>query len=210
MIATLTLRIARMASKRRFPYRCGPGVREVTVTSSKLFRLGALSAVMGGALMGLDVVLHLLVNDTLQPAELGGVAHELWHVPGMVGLPLALLGLVAIYLAQHREAGRLGLCGFFLMVIGMTVGAVYSTLFHGLFLPAVEGLEAGLFERLVSNTTAAQFYRGVVVQALGLGIGRSCSESPRSAPKCSPSCPVGSSSRQHSSPPPTRSSPADN
>lgn len=141
------------------------------MTSSKLFRLGGLSAVIGGALMGLDVALHLLVNDTLEPAELGGVAHELWHVPGMVGLPLALLGLVAIYLAQHREAGRLGLAGFFLMVIGMTVGAVYSTLFHGLFLPAVEGLQAGLFERLVSNTTAAQFYRGVVVQALGLGIG---------------------------------------
>ncbi|MCP5070583.1 MAG: hypothetical protein GY946_28800 [bacterium] len=141
------------------------------MTSSRLFRLGGLSAVVGGALIGIDVVLHLFVDDTLKPAALGGLAHELWHAPGILGLPLALLGLVAIYLGQHRETGRVGLCGFFLLVIGMTVGAVYSTLFHGLFLPAIESIEAGLFEKLVSNTTAAQFYRGVVVQGLGLGLG---------------------------------------
>lgn len=53
----------------------------------------------------------------------------------------------------------------------MTVGAIYSTVFHGIFVPAIENIEVGLFERLVDNTTAAQFYRGVVVQALGLGLG---------------------------------------
>jgi hypothetical protein len=65
----------------------------------------------------------------------------------------------------------LGLWGFVLLVVGMTVGAIYSTLFHGIFLVAIENVEAGLFERLVSKTTAAQFYRGFVVQALGLGLG---------------------------------------
>ena len=141
------------------------------MSSDRLFRLGGLSAVVGGALMALDVALHLFVDDTLRPVELGGLAHELWHVPGMAGVPLALMGLVAIYLGQHREAGRVGLWGFFLLVVGMTVGAIYSTLFHGLFLPAVEGVEAGLFERLLDGTTPAQFYRGVVVQGLGLGLG---------------------------------------
>ena len=89
----------------------------------------------------------------------------------MIALPLALLGLVAIYLSQASETGRLGLWGFVLLAFGMTVGAIYSTIFHGLFLPAIEAVESGLFETLVDNTTAAQFYRGVVVQALGLGLG---------------------------------------
>ena len=141
------------------------------VTGSMLFRLGGLSAVIGGALLGLDVVLHLFVDDTLTPSELGGLAHEAWHVPGIIALPLALLGLVSIYLMQSRESGRMGLWGFVLLVVGMTVGAVYSTVFHGVFLPAIENIETGLFEKLVDNTTAAQFYRGVVVQALGLGLG---------------------------------------
>ena len=142
-----------------------------SVTASTLFRLGGLSAVIGGVFLGLDVVLHLFVDDTLAPTELGGLAHEAWHVPGIIALPLALLGLVSIYLAQPSESGLMGLWGFVLLVVGMTIGAVYSTVFHGVFLPAIESIETGLFERLVDNTTAAQFYRGVIVQALGLGLG---------------------------------------
>ena len=121
--------------------------------------------------MAADVVSHLWVNDRLQPAELAGIPHELWHVPGIIALPIALLGLVSIYVAQSAEAGRLGLLGFGLLFLGMTAGGTYSTIFHGLFLPAIEGLDTGLFETLVDNTTAAQFYRGVVVQGLGLGLG---------------------------------------
>jgi len=141
------------------------------MSNSRLFRLGGLSAVVGGLLMAFDVLFHLFVDDTLTAEELGGLAHELWHLPGIVALPLALLGLVALYLGQSQQAGRLGLWGFVLLTIGVTVGAIYSTIFHGLFLPAIENVEAGLFETLVDNTTAAQFYRGVVVQALGLGLG---------------------------------------
>lgn len=141
------------------------------MTKKTLFRLGGLSAILGGALLILDVGLHLFVDDTLTPAELGGLPHEVWHLPGIAALPLALLGLVAIYLAQSDKTGWLGLWGFVLLVIGMTIGATYSTVFHGLFLPAIEGIEGGLFEELVDNTTAAQFYRGVLVQAIGLGLG---------------------------------------
>jgi hypothetical protein len=121
--------------------------------------------------MAIDVVFHLFVNDTLEPTDVGGMAHEVWHVPGMVALPLMLLGLVAVYLRQSGETGYLGVWGFVLLVVGMTVGAMYSTVFHGIFLPAIENVEGGLFETLVDNTTAAQFYRGVMVQGLGLGLG---------------------------------------
>lgn len=136
-----------------------------------LFRLGGLSAVVGGLLMIGDVGLHLFVDDTLQPSELAGLPHELWHLPGMLALPLALLGLVAIYADRATSSGRLGLWGFVLLVFGMTVGATYSTVFHGIFLPSIDAIEPGLFETLVDNTTTAQFVRGVIVQALGLGLG---------------------------------------
>lgn len=121
--------------------------------------------------MALDVAMHLSLDDHVVPQGLAGLPHELWHVPGIVALPLVLLGLVAIYVDQHRETGAMGLWGFVLLIFGITIGAVYSTVFHGIFLPAIEGVEGGLFETLVNNTTAAQFYRGIVVQGLGLGLG---------------------------------------
>ena len=141
------------------------------MTARDLFRLGGASGILGGFLMLLDVLLHVFVQDTLEPASFAGLPHEVWHLPGVVGLPLALVGLVAVYVGQAREVGRAGLWGFGLLVFGMTVGAIYSSVFHGIFLPAIEELQGGLFETLVENTTAAQFYRGVVVQGLGLGLG---------------------------------------
>lgn len=141
------------------------------MSSTGLYRLGGSAAIWGGSLLALDVVAHLFVEDTLVPSDLVGLPHEVWHVPGIVALPLALVGLVAIYLRQSDAVGKTGLWGFGLLVLGMTIGAIYSTVFHGLFLPAIEGLQDGLFETLVDNTTAAQFYRGVVVQGLGLGLG---------------------------------------
>lgn len=141
------------------------------MTNTSLFRLGAWSAIVGGVLMLLDVVAHLFVDDTLEPSTLGGLSHELWHVPGIAGIILVLFGLFAIYLRQSSQTGGLGLTGFVLLVVGVTLGATYSTVFHGLFVPAIDGLQSGLFEELVDNTTGAQFVRGVVVQALGLGIG---------------------------------------
>lgn len=73
--------------------------------------------------------------------------------------------------ANPAKRGESDSGDFPLLVLGMTVGAIYSTIFHGLFLPAIEGRGSGLFETLVDNTTAAQFYRGVVVQGFGLGLG---------------------------------------
>ena len=60
------------------------------MTGNRLFRLGGISAAIGRALMAIDVLLHLFADDPLVPLELGGLAHELWHVPGIVALPLAL------------------------------------------------------------------------------------------------------------------------
>lgn len=147
------------------------GDQPETINGPDLMRLGGLAAILGGWLMAIDVLSHLFVDDRLQPARLAGMAHEVWHVPGILALPLALMGLMAIYVRQARQSGRAGVLAFALLVFGITVGAIYSTIFHGLFMPAIEEVRGGLFETLVTSPTTAQFYRGVAVQGLGLGLG---------------------------------------
>ena len=63
------------------------------MTATSLFRLGAWSAIVGGVLMALDVIAHFFVKDTLAPSTLGGLPHEAWHIPGIAGVILVLLGL---------------------------------------------------------------------------------------------------------------------
>ena len=53
---------------------------EGSVTSRSLFRLGGLSALIGGGLLVFDVFLHLFVDDTLTPAEQQRSAPEA-HIP---------------------------------------------------------------------------------------------------------------------------------
>ena len=84
---------------------------------------------------------------------------------------------------------------------------MYSTVFHGLFLPAIESLQAGLFERLVDDTTAALFYRGVVVQGRVWEWVQSCLELARLEVVFSRPQPVGYSLLQRYLQLPTRSFP---
>ena len=98
--------------------------------------------------------------------------HELWHVPGVVGIMSALIGLMGIYLRQAPRVGKLGHVGFVLLIVGVTLGAGYSTIFHAIFLPSLEQLEQGLFQEFIdAPVTVAQAVRGITVQAIGLGLG---------------------------------------
>lgn len=146
-------------------------VETVVPASSPLVRRLGGFALAGGLLLGIDVVAHLFVDDTLAPAELFGTAHELWHVPGIIGIVTALIGMIGIHLRQAPASGALGTIGFVLLLVGITLGAAYSTIFHAVFLPALEGLQPGLFEAFTDNTTTAQLIRGITVQAVGLGLG---------------------------------------
>lgn len=149
------------------------GVTQAPVRGEVLRTTNAagLVSLAAGALLAVDAAAHLAVDDTYQPAELAGLAHELWHVPGIVGVLLAMFALIGIHERQSDVVGRSGRAGFVLLFTGVALGAAYSTLFHGFFLPAVERLEPGLFEMLATSTTTAQNLRGVVVQAFGLGLG---------------------------------------
>lgn len=129
-------------------------------------------AISGGFLLAVDGVAHLFVQDTVTSQELLGLPHELWHLPGVVGIMAAMFGLIGIHLRQATRAGKLGQAGFVLLMVGVTLGAAYSIIFHGVFLPSLERLQEGLFEEFIDNgTSTAQLVRGITVQALGLGIG---------------------------------------
>jgi len=140
-----------------------------------LIRVGSWATIAAGVLLAADLAAHAAIDfsDTFRSARLWGMPHELWHIPGIAGVVLALFGLMTIYARQAREAGRLGLVGFVLLTIGMVVGAAFSVIFHAIFLPALEQAAPTLLEGFLKSESAtpAQIVRGVVVQAIGLGLG---------------------------------------
>lgn len=153
------------------PIRPATGRQEPSTTTA-LLRAAGWSAVGGGLLLAADVVGHLFVDDTVTPVRLLGMPHELWHAPGVVGIVAALIGLIGIYFHQATPVGKLGRVGFVLLFVGVSMGAAYSTVFHAVFLPALEELQGGLFEEFVdAPVTVAQTVRGITVQAFGLGLG---------------------------------------
>jgi hypothetical protein len=141
------------------------------MTSATLYRLGGWSAIVGGVLLAANAFAHVFVNDLVTPTELVGLPPELWHVPGVVGIVLVLFGLIAIYLRQFHQTGKLGLIGFVLLVVGIAIGAGYSMVFHAVFMPALEELSPRLPGEFSNLTTTAEVIRGIVVQAFGLGLG---------------------------------------
>jgi len=141
------------------------------IQAATLMRAGSWAAIVAGVLLAVDLVAHFFVDDTFRAARLAGMPHELWHVPGVVGVVLALFGLMAIYARQARQTGRLGLVGFVLLTIGVVVGAAFSVIFHAIFLPALEQAAPTLVEGFLNTATPAEVVRGIVVQALGLGLG---------------------------------------
>lgn len=140
--------------------------------TARLLRGSGWFAIIGGFLLGVDAVAHLFVADTDTPEELLGMAHELWHLPGVVGIMASLIGLIGIYIRQADRAGKLGQVGFVLLIVGVTLGAAYSTIFHAVFLPSLERFQDGLFKEFIDTpATTAQVVRGITVQAVGLGLG---------------------------------------
>lgn len=138
-----------------------------------LIRIGSWAAIAAGVLLIVDLAAHLTISfsDTVRSARLAGMAHELWHIPGIVGIVLALFGLMAIYVQQAEKTAWLGLVGFVLLIVGIVVGAAFSTIVHAIFLPGLEQVAPTVVEQFLTSATPAEVVRGIVVQALGLGLG---------------------------------------
>jgi hypothetical protein len=138
-----------------------------------LWRAGGWAAIVAGVLLLVDTAARALAPaDTIVPGRLAGLPPEVWQLPGMAGTVLALLGVIAIYARQAERVGRLGLAGFVLLVVGLAVGAVYTTVYFGLYVPwLAQQLPADIETVLAAPPSAGMIARGILVQAVGLGLG---------------------------------------
>jgi hypothetical protein len=129
---------------------------------SDLFRLGGLAAVGAGVLtiIGELVGLSVYFEDMAVAATTVSYALAFWLY--MLGSVLLLGGLVALYVAQSKEAGILGVVGFVVAFLGtaLIVGADWAQVFIGplLAVNAPQILELG-------PTT------GLVLTFITLGVG---------------------------------------
>jgi hypothetical protein len=138
-----------------------------------LWRAGGWAAIVAGVLLIVDVAARALAPAGAGvPVRVAGLPPEVWQLPGMAGPVLALFGVIAVYLRQAERAGRLGFAGFVLMVVGLSVGAVYSTIYTGLYEPWLARHIPGDVETvLAAPASAGMIVRGILVQAVGLGLG---------------------------------------
>lgn len=138
-----------------------------------LWRAGGWAAIVAGVLLSVDAGARALASaDIVAPGRLWGLPPEVWQLPGMTGTVLALFSVIAIYGRHAEQTGRLGFAGFVLLVVGLAVGAVYTTIYFGLYVPWLAQHIPGDVETvLAAPPTAGMIVRGIVVQAAGLGLG---------------------------------------
>lgn len=117
------------------------------MSSSNLFRLGGLAAVLGGGLIFIADILGLLILDFEDFSATAATGSWIfWSALYLLGLVLILGGLVGLYVYQAEAAGTLGLVGFLVAFLGtaMVVGGFWDNLFivPSLAIEAPEFLEA--------------------------------------------------------------------
>ncbi len=95
------------------------------MSPSNLLRLGGVAAVLGGMLLissGLtQLVLNLLFPNPGAVNELAIAASSVQLTLALLGQPLVVLGLVALYVRQSEATGVLGLIGFLMAFLGMAL-----------------------------------------------------------------------------------------
>lgn len=127
---------------------------------SALIKVGAVSAVIGGAL----AIAHEVVNPFLGYPEAGSGDLAMSALYAL-HVPLFAIALVGFHLRQHREAGRLGLVGFLVALVGMMLlgGIVWSDLF---LFPAIEAVAPGLADEPTTSMVIG-FILSIAVYAVG-------------------------------------------
>jgi hypothetical protein len=93
------------------------------MSSTNLFRLGGLSALLGGVLFVIVYLINVGVNLFLSgPDELGATASATFRIQAALGLPgqvLLALGLVGLYARHSESTGTIGFIGFLWAFVGM-------------------------------------------------------------------------------------------
>jgi hypothetical protein len=99
------------------------GKEKPLMSSTHLFRLGGLSALLGGALLVVVYLINVGVNLFFSgPDELGAAASATFHIQSALGLPgqvLLTLGLIGLYARRSEAIGTIGFIGFLWTFAGM-------------------------------------------------------------------------------------------
>jgi hypothetical protein len=104
------------------------------MSSTNLFRLGGLSALLGGVLFVIVYLINVGVNLFLSgPDELGGTASATLRIQAALGLPgqvLLALGLVGLWARYSEATGTIGFIGFLWAFVGMffSSGIIWAAL----------------------------------------------------------------------------------
>lgn len=107
------------------------------VSSTMLFRLGGMAVLVGGVCGAVSEALHPAdPSDSAALAVYAQVAQWV-HVLMFVGVMVLLLGLPALYLRQYRQAGKVGLVGFVLLFLGLTLLALPHSAIDVMLLPTM-------------------------------------------------------------------------
>ncbi len=86
------------------------------MSASSLYRLSGLALVLGSLLFAVGNLMHPLEHSVSAQAK---PTWEAAHITFMIGGIIMVLGLPGAYLRQSLRAGRLGLIGFVVLVIGL-------------------------------------------------------------------------------------------
>ena len=88
------------------------------MSSTTLIRWSELAALLGGSCLILFLLIHPF-GELDRPELMQSPQWVLAHSFHVVGATVTLLGAVGLYRRQAQEAGRLGLIGFVLAVVGI-------------------------------------------------------------------------------------------
>ena len=140
---------------------------EVLMPTSRTLKWGGSSAAIGGSLLFIDAALHAFTDESAGTATLAGIAHQVWHLPGLIGVVLGLYGLVAIYASQDRDFGPLGSSWFGLLFAGLALGPLVFITLDTMFLPVIS--QTTPLSALEESVAVNVFY--VLVWLVGVGLG---------------------------------------
>ena len=135
------------------------------MSTSSLFRLGGLAAVVGGILIAIyNVLEYLFFLDYAKTAQ--SAAWFPFQVMGVTAIALALLGLTALYAMQASRAGAFGLVAFVVAFIGLV--QFYSIQWTLAFLaPALSKAAPQLLETPTDPFFATGFLSTILLFVIG-------------------------------------------
>ncbi len=126
----------------------GSNVGETYRIPNGILQIGGIASIAAAILMMAGFILHPAGEDATFGTDPAWVpAHGLlW-----LAFTIALLGWIGLYLAQASRAGRLGVIGFAVIILGTSLASwIFSS--DVTFVPVIAAESPGLFQKIFSSS----------------------------------------------------------